>query len=155
MGSYVQQVLIGGEVVKAEAKISIWSMWYTLVISGFLFLFGLVAFFAEPIVGLMMFMMASVPLLLAYIRYKTTELAITNKRVIAKFGFISRATVEINLAKVETLQIRQGLFGRILNYGSLIVSGGGNPIAPIPGIANPMEFKRIATETLNEFGASR
>lgn len=155
MGSYIQQVLIGGEVVKGEAKISIWSMLPLLAVSGFLLLIALSLLIAEPLGGLLMLAVAAFPLLVAYIKFKTTELAITNKRVIAKFGFISRATVEINLAKVETLQVRQGLLGRIFNYGSLIVSGGGNPAAPIPGIANPMEFKRIATETLNEFGGQR
>ena len=81
-------------------------------------------------------------LIMAFVRYKTTELAFTNKRVIAKFGFISRQTVELYIPKVESIQVHQGILGRIFNYGSLIISGAGNPQAPIPGISDPMAFRR-------------
>ena len=76
----------------------------------------------------------------------TTELAFTNKRVIAKFGFISRKTIEIGLTKVESLQVDQGILGRIFNFGTLVISGAGNPQAPIPGISNPMTFRRSFME---------
>ncbi len=79
----------------------------------------------------------------ATITYYTTELAITNKRVIAKFGFIRRNTVEINISKIESIQIDQGIRGRIFNFGSIIVSGAGNPVAPIPGISSPLEFRKM------------
>ena len=59
------------------------------------------------------------------LRYMTTELAFTNKRVIAKTGVISR----------------------MLNYGSLVISGAGNPQAPILGISSPTSFR----QSLNEF----
>jgi uncharacterized membrane protein YdbT with pleckstrin-like domain len=85
--------------------------------------------------------------IMALIRYKTTELAFTNKRVIAKFGFISRQTVELNINKVESIQVNQGIFGRIFNYGTLVISGAGNPQAPIPGISDPMSFRRAFMES--------
>lgn len=159
MGSYVQQTLINGETIRGEAKISIWSMVPILIVAGFFLLLALVLILSfEPasmFFGLIWGGFAGVLLLIAYIRYKTTELAVTNKRVIAKFGFISRSTIEISLGKVESVQVHQGLLGRIFNYGSLIVSGGGNPQAPIPGIASPMEFRRIAMETVSELGTGK
>ena len=72
--------------------------------------------------------------------------------MVAKTGFIKRSTIELNLSKVESIQVHQGLFGRILNYGSLVVSGAGNPQAPIPNIADPMSFRRLATEAQEQFG---
>jgi uncharacterized membrane protein YdbT with pleckstrin-like domain len=89
--------------------------------------------------------------LIALARYLTTEMAITNKRVIAKFGFISRRTVEINLQRIESIQVHQGLFGRIFNYGSIVVAGAGNPQAPIPGISDPMGFRRSFSESQETF----
>lgn len=80
------------------------------------------------------------------IRFKTTELAITNKRVIAKFGLISRKTIEINISKVESIQVDQSIIGRIFNYGSLVISGAGNPQAPIPKIDDPICFRRKFSE---------
>lgn len=131
MGSYIKSTLISGEKVIYEARISWLSQMPTIVV-------GLLTL---PLWGIgFLFLLA------AYIRYKTTELAFTNKRVIAKFGFISRKTVELTLVKVESVQVNQGIVGRILNYGTLVFSGAGNPQAPIPGISDPMSFRRSFME---------
>ncbi|MDP3088977.1 MAG: PH domain-containing protein [Methylotenera sp.] len=55
--------------------------------------------------------------------------------------------LKLNIAKVESIQVNQGILGRIFNYGTLIVSGAGNPQAPIPGISNPMGFRRAFMES--------
>jgi uncharacterized membrane protein YdbT with pleckstrin-like domain len=81
-------------------------------------------------------------LVAAWIKVHSTELAITNRRVIAKFGFIKRDTVEINLEKVEALRVEQGFWGRILNFGTILMSGTGGSIEPIPNIADPLVFRR-------------
>jgi len=131
MTSYVEGALVKDEKVLHVGRVSLWSL------SG-LILLGLVLL---PVFGLgLIFWIA------AYIRYKTTELAITSKRVIAKFGFISRSTVELNINKVESLQVDQSVMGRLFNFGTLIISGAGNPQAPIPGISSPMEFRRAFME---------
>src|SRR5260370_31276756 len=130
--SYIQQSLTKGEQVVLQARISWWSQ-LPLLILGFLLL---------PLLGLGLLLW-----LIAIARYFTTEMAITNKRVIAKFGFISRRTVEINLQRIESIQVHQGLLGRLFNYGSIIVSGAGNPQAPIPGISDPLGFRRSFSES--------
>ena len=79
-------------------------------------------------------------------RIYSTELAITNKRVIAKFGFIRRNTVELKLDRIEGLRVNQGIFGRIFNYGSVIVSGTGVTQTPIPAIDRPLDFRRLCLE---------
>lgn len=127
MSSYVQKVLSVGEDVKYEATISPLSM-TPLFILGLLLL---------PMAGLGLLVW-----LFAYLRYISTELAVTNKKVIAKFGFIKRDTIELLLPKIESIQVNQSLFGRMLNYGSIVVSGGGLPQAPVPGISNPLEFRK-------------
>lgn len=127
MTSYVESVLSSGENVVYQARISVWSL-LPFIIAGFFFLF---------VWGLgVLFWIA------AFIKYKTTELAITNKKIIAKFGFISRDTIELLLPKIESIQVRQSVFGRVFNYGSIIISGAGNPQAPVPGIDDPIQFRR-------------
>ncbi|MDX2421276.1 MAG: PH domain-containing protein [Amphritea sp.] len=132
MGSYVESALTKGEETVYQGKVSIWSL-VPLMLLGLIFLgfYGL---------GLLFWAAAA-------IRYYTTELAITNKRVIAKFGLISRSTIEINLQKIESIQVNQGILGRIFNFGSIVVSGAGNPQAPIPGISSPLEFRRSFIDT--------
>ena len=140
MASYIEGALIKDEKVMYTGNISLWSL-SPLIILGFLLLalygFGLIIW------------------LVAFIRYKTTELAITNKRVIAKFGFISRQTMELSINKVESIQVNQGILGRIFNYGSLIISGAGNPQAPIPCISDPMGFRRVFMETQDQAAQDR
>lgn len=127
MASYITKVLGREECITYEARISIWFL-------SPLILLGVVTL---PIFGLGLIFLIS-----AYLKYISTEIAITNKRVIAKFGFIRRKTTEINIDRIESIQVDQGIWGRIFNYGSLVVSGAGNPQAPIPGISEPLEFRR-------------
>lgn len=83
-------------------------------------------------------------LIKAWILSSSTELAITNKRVITKFGFISRSTVELLHKNVESFHVDQSITGRILNFGTLIINGTGGVGTPIPSIASALEFRRQA-----------
>jgi uncharacterized membrane protein YdbT with pleckstrin-like domain len=135
MASYIEGALIKDERIVHTGHISLWQMAW-LIMLGIILLpaFGLGLIF----------------LLIAWIKYKTTELAITNKRVIAKFGFISRRTVEININKIESIQVDQSVTGRIFNYGTLLISGAGEPQAPILGISKPMEFRKAFMEAQDQ-----
>ena len=89
------------------------------------------------------FIIASpVEFLRALIARRTTELAITTDRVIAKFGLIKRKTAELNINRFESLSVDQSILGRMLNYGTIAVSGTGGGITPVPGIDDPLEFRR-------------
>ena len=68
----------------------------------------------------------------AWIARFSTELAVTTLRVIAKFGFIRRETIELNHVKVESFTIDQSVMGRILGYGTLTINGTGGIRTPIP-----------------------
>jgi uncharacterized membrane protein YdbT with pleckstrin-like domain len=81
-------------------------------------------------------------LLMAYITQISTELAVTNRRVIAKTGFISRTTFELFLNKVEGANIDQTIMGRLLGYGSILVKGTGGGISPIHNVVDPGDFQR-------------
>jgi uncharacterized membrane protein YdbT with pleckstrin-like domain len=125
--SYVQDNLLPKEEIILIEKINLWALLMPITI-GILLL---------PVFGFgLLFLIA------AAMEYFSTELALTNKRVIAKFGFIRRTTVEISLLKVETIQVRQGFVGRIFNFGDIVVTGAGNPQAIIPGIDKPLNFRR-------------
>lgn len=79
----------------------------------------------------------------------STELAVTSKRVIVKFGFIRRSTIELNHSKVESFHVHQGLFGRIFGYGTLHINGTGGGMTPIQNIADPLGFRRKAMEAID------
>ena len=76
-----------------------------------------------------------------WIRYISTEMAITSKRVIEKVGFVWRRTMEMERTKVESVSVNQSILGRILDYGTVIVRGTGSTLEPMSNIDNPMEFR--------------
>lgn len=96
---------------------------------------------AAGIVGAAFLIVAILVAFPRYIRYATSEFAVTNKRVIVKVGLIYRDTLELVLAKVETIGVDQTVLGRIFNYGTITVTGTGGTKEPFRDIARPIEFR--------------
>lgn len=128
--SYVKDNLMADEQVIHTAHLSNWAYWYYIV-------FGILL----SVVGVGIIILISF-----WITKISTELAVTNKRVIVKTGFINRKTVEINIKKVESIQVEQGFWGRMFNYGTIIVSGTGSNHAPIKSIHDPIEFRKAVIQ---------
>lgn len=80
--------------------------------------------------------------LLRYFDFATSEFAVTNKRVIIKVGILRRRTLELQLAKVETVAVDQGILGRLIGYGNITVTGTGGTKEPFKRISAPLEFRR-------------
>jgi uncharacterized membrane protein YdbT with pleckstrin-like domain len=81
----------------------------------------------------------------AWFKRWTTELAVTNRRIIYKRGFIRRHTIEMNMDKVESVDVDQSFWGRILNYGTITVHGTGGGLEPLRRIDSPIEFRSGVT----------
>jgi len=89
-------------------------------------------------------------ILAAYIRQISTELVITDQRVIAKHGFIATTSYELMMTKVEGATIEQSILGRMLGYGTLMVKGTGGGISPIDHVADPYRFHSHLMSALRE-----
>ncbi len=76
------------------------------------------------------------------LRRWSDEFVVTNKRIVVKTGIISRYTFEMNLNKVETVNVDQSIFGRIFGYGTIIIIGTGGTRETFATIAKPLEFRR-------------
>jgi uncharacterized membrane protein YdbT with pleckstrin-like domain len=74
-----------------------------------------------------------------------TEIAITNRRVIYKKGFISRQTAEMNIDKIESVLVDQPILGRLLNYGTVSIRGAGEGIENLSHIASPLALRSAIT----------
>jgi len=83
--------------------------------------------------------------LTAWFHRWTTETDVTNLRVVHKSGFIRRRTFEISLDKVESVDVNQGILGRILNYGDVTILGVGEGKTTISTIASPLVFRNFIT----------
>ncbi len=149
MSSYVDSVLAEGEHIVYRAAISHWKFFLSYLVGGVFLLTALSAYIASgnhagsssALVAAALAIGLAV-ILSAVIRRQTTELVLTDRRIITKRGLISRDTVEMNLNKVESLHVNQGLMGRILDYGDVTVVGTGASLEPLLGIARPLELRR-------------
>lgn len=153
--SYVQKVLQPGEELRYQAQIHWITYWH-----------GLAWLLAAGIVRMIMpaawrggFVMDAVTILLiggglyflarAWFDWWITEIAVTNRRVIYKRGFISRTTSEMHMDKIESVKIDQSILGRILDYGKVTVLGTGSGTELLgkidEPIAAPLELRNHIT----------
>ena len=135
MAGYIESNLTSNEQIVLKAKVSLWSQW-VMISLGILFTLSSVGKDAGGLI-----VIAFIFFGIAIVRVISTELALTNKRVMAKYGFIRRDSVELRLEKVEGLYVNQSIVGRILNYGTITVSGTGGLKTPIRFISNPFYFR--------------
>ena len=147
MASYVDSVLADGERIIHRASMSHWNFLFSYLIGGAFVAAGVAALTipeqkASHALAAVLLALGFLVILSAVIRRHTTELVLTDRRIITKRGIISRATVEMNLAKVESVHVNQSLLGRMLNYGDITVVGTGSSLEPLVGIARPLDLRR-------------
>lgn len=98
------------------------------------------------------FLAASIYLFLgSYIYYVTSEYGVTNKRVLIKTGWISRASLELMLDKVEGVLVDQSIPGRLFDFGSITIIGTGGTKDTFPYIPNPLLFRKMVQEQITLF----
>lgn len=150
MASYVERVLQPGEAVRYSGTLH-WIIFLpAFVLLGFS-IAGLAAMAIVPRGGaggsiflgivVVAFIFGTLHLLAAWIKRHTTEIAVTDRRVIYKTGLISRRTVEMNMNKVESVDVRQDIFGRMLDYGTVLIRGTGTGLEPLNSIAAPIALR--------------
>lgn len=161
---YVEKILLPDEHIIYAATLH-----WMLYLQGLMFtaFAGLASFFSYPLLVIMfgdrlaqqfmkpMCLLAAIIALVgialligAYVRQTSTEIVITDKRLIAKYGFISRATFEILNNRITGANFDQTVMGRILGYGTVLVHGTGGEISPIDQVENPQLFYRALVSVL-------
>jgi uncharacterized membrane protein YdbT with pleckstrin-like domain len=144
--SYLKHVLQPGETVRYQGSVH----WILYLPPIFLSVIGVVAAATGP-VGLMIaagcFAIALILALRAWFIRWTTEIAVTNLRVIYAQGFIQRRSVEVNMDKIESVDVDQSVVGRLLNYGNVTIHGTGTTLEPLRNVDRPIEFRNEITAT--------
>jgi uncharacterized membrane protein YdbT with pleckstrin-like domain len=77
-----------------------------------------------------------------WVKVKTSEYAVTTKRIVIKVGFMRRYTLEMLYRQVEAIAVDQGLVGRLFGYGTIKIIGTGGTVEPFSRISEPLEFRR-------------
>jgi len=149
--SYVQRVLQPGEEIRHTASIHwivYWPGTLTLILAIVIYGYAHAGQHATrfwDIVAAAVTIVALVMLFREWFTWWTTEIAVTNRRVIYKEGFIRRNTVEMHMDKVESVDVNQSILGRLLDYGNVEVKGTGTGFEPLTMIAAPLELRNHIT----------
>ena len=125
--SYIEESLSAGEKVEGLFKLH-WFAWLPM--------------WAWIILGIPTIGLTWLIALYEFLRLRFTEQGVTNKRVILKRGIISRKTEEMKLTSIETVEIDQGVWGRLFGFGTVKVTGRGISDVVYQGVADPMAVKR-------------
>jgi uncharacterized membrane protein YdbT with pleckstrin-like domain len=73
------------------------------------------------------------------------EMVVTDRRVIYKRGVLHRYTIEMNVSKIETVDVVQGFWGRMLGYGTILIRGTGSGFEPLRKVAKPLALRSAIT----------
>jgi uncharacterized membrane protein YdbT with pleckstrin-like domain len=139
VGNYVESNLIAGEQVVYQTRIHpiVFLPPAAVVLAGI----GLGLAYS-PAGGLAVLVLGVLMAIGAWIRQWASEFVVTNRRVIVKVGLLSRRTIEIDMSKVESVEVNQDIFGRLFNYGTIVVIGTGGTKEPFDLIDDPLAFRR-------------
>jgi len=160
--SFVDHNLISGEIILYRTRLH----WFVLIVPAtlsllflapaILFLKGVIHITgtkAGPLdfmqLGVLISTAIAIIIMTTGIMYRSsTEMAVTNKRVIMKTGFVSRRSVELVLSKIESVTVDQNLLGRIFGYGTITIRGTGGTPETFVKISHPLELRQHVQEQI-------
>jgi len=103
--------------------------------------------------------LASAPILVAviivgarFLQRRSSEFAVTNRRVVFKIGFFTTRSLELLLSKIEGIAVNQSFMGKMLNYGDITVTGSGGTKEAFSGIQAPLDFRHAVQEVTEARG---
>jgi uncharacterized membrane protein YdbT with pleckstrin-like domain len=151
--SYTKKVIQPGEQILISGKMH-WMCYRRAIFLAFIGL--VILLFSTQIradksaaliafLSIFFFIIAALSFLSTWFRRKTTEIAVTDRRIIYKRGWLSRYTEEMNLSKVETVDVDQSIWGRLLGYGTIRIKGIGGSWEPLYYIGAPIRIRNKIT----------
>lgn len=72
----------------------------------------------------------------------TTEIAVTSRRVVYKHGLIARFVGEISIDRIESVNVYQSVWGRMFDFGTIMIHGMGVGHVYLPPIRTPLKFRK-------------
>ena len=158
--SYIQKNIMANERVIYTTKLN-----WTLYIKSFvLILIGLTLFvdsshsvnnYLVSLASIILFLAGIFSAVITYIKIKTFEFAVTNKRVLIKHGILRTQSFEIMLNKVEAIYVEQNIIERIVNSGTIIIKGTGGSQNPLRNVDNPFQFRIAVNEQIENLSFVR
>ncbi len=148
MTGYVDRSLGSGEVVLCRATPH-WALYLKVALASVIGLGVAAAFKSWPAVGVVL-VVCGLWAGRIWLRIMTTEIAVTNRKVMVKTGVLATSSTEQRLNRVDSVTVSQDLPGQLLGYGSVIVRGSGESLIPIHTLLDPFGFKRAIDAAIED-----
>lgn len=87
--------------------------------------------------------------LISWLKRNLIEMVCTNKRVVKRTGIINVTTEELNRERIESVEMRQSILGRLFNYGDIYFSGTGTAKLIFRFLHQPRLMKQIIDSVIN------
>ncbi len=143
----IKTVLTDNEEILCDERVH----WIVFAPPAFYALIALLAgIFFHPFMGALILFLDLVPIYTALVRYFTTHLALTNKKVLSRTGFLLRDWIQLHLDRIETAYLEEPFLGRLLGYSTVIVSGVGTGSVAFTRIKNGDEFVKKLEQELSK-----
>ena len=152
--SYVEKHLIEGEQILYQTRLH-WIVLIIPILLGAFFGAGGIALLAAAsgsgesgtssqamtMVGTILLFIAVILVVRGILKRNSTQMTVTNMRVVASVGIVSRRSVEIFLSRVESIGVQESMMGRMLGYGTVVVRGTGGTPESFNRVAHPLELR--------------
>ena len=138
--SYIDKNLLPNEQVLFRTKLH----WSIFLLPFLFFALSATLFYLSKEtfdIGVLFLFIAVSTWMMAFISFVSSEFAVTNFRVLAKWGMFNRYTRGLVINKVESISVKQTWFERIFAYGSVILMGTGGSHDVFPNIDKPFKFR--------------
>ena len=104
---------------------------------------------AIKLVALLIFLMGVLRFAQMMVIKVTTEIAVTTSRIIYKRGLIARNVGEMSVDRIESVSVHQSFWGRIFDFGRLVIHGMGVGEMIMPNLAEPIKFRKAIEKARN------
>ena len=131
------QPLQNGETVTYQARLH----WILFAPPLALFVGGLAMIGWQPRSAIGLLLASAVAMVATYVKFASTEIVITDARVIYRTGLIGRKSIEMRKDRIESIDVSQSVLGRILDFGAVTVKGTGGGIEALQNVAAPFEVR--------------
>lgn len=140
----IKPLLREGETLKRVAAVH-WGIYWK---GAAVLLLSLIMMIVAFNLGAFLVVVAAVMLGYAYLVKYYLLLALTDKRVIVRHGIINLDVVQLHYNRIESVEVFRPIMGRILGYGTVLVTGTGSRVTGIPFVANADAMRTAIDEVV-------
>lgn len=87
--------------------------------------------------------------------YISTELALTDKRMIGKVGILKTECMDASLDKIQTVSVASGLLGKIFGYRNMKISLASMESFRYQFVVDADEYKRLIMQRIDDYEKSK